>query len=145
MIHLLAIISFFGALYALWEFVQSYKCKDWQTVEGIIIQSKLIDYGKKGTYKTPLIFYQYTINNKTYSSERIYSRLLKPMRLEQANVLLLKYPLDTKVMVSYHPIFKGLGVLETDIKKPKHFIWLALFFLFIFMISFLAITLYNAY
>ena len=137
---ILALVSLFGVCLAIWEYFQCLKCKDWPKAEGVVIGSKLIEIGSIWKHKMLVIAFEYQINDKTYRSQRIQNRFMRPKQLDVVNALLSKYPLDKKVIVSYHPIFKRNGIVETDCKSRQHIV---LFGFSLFLLLIVSVYLIN--
>ena len=136
MLIILASVALLGVLYAVWEYFQCFKCKDWSKVEGIVIQSNVVEIGSIWKHKMLLILFEYQIENKKYRSQRIQNRIVRPKQEDEVNALLEKYPIDKKVIVSYHPFFKRIGIVETDCKYPQHIVWFGFILFLVFIVSF---------
>jgi len=126
-----------GIVLAVWEYKQCSTCKDWPKTEGVIVRSKVIEIGDIWKQKMLVIAFEYGIDGKKYRSQRIQNRFIRPRQTEVVEALLEKYPLDKKVIVSYHPKIKRNGIVETKCKNPQHIVWFGLVLSLVLMLSLL--------
>ena len=129
LIGILAGLSFFffltGELRSIWE------CRNWPTVPGIIMSSKVVTTdrletntlpGRKGMVSRfvhlPTIAYNYTVEGRKYRSNKVFlwmdaEDFHKP---ENAREIVDRYPVGKEVTVYYKPGNIGEAILETKIR-----------------------------
>jgi len=135
----MAIASFLGSIYVLWEYIQGFKCSKWPSTTGIIVQSKIAPIQNNNKEQSPFIYYQYIVNGKEYISRRLSMHLAISVSNKKADILLEKYPLEKQVTVKYHPLFHRVSVLEVGSKQPLIHLFMLIIMLLFFSISMVAI------
>jgi len=128
-----------GILYIAWEYVQGYRCANWPSTKGVIVQSKLSLVPGNKKEKAPYIYYKYVINGKNHYSRRLAMYVANLVSNDKAEMLLEKYSIKKEVIVRYHPIFHSFAVLETGPRQTSFRVFLLLVFLSIFLVSMVAI------
>jgi hypothetical protein len=89
--------------------------KEWPTVQGNVIQSKVVsstDY--EGTTYSPQVRYNYTVNGVGYSSTRISPFSGGSSDPNYAIGMVAKYHIGQTVVVTYDPSHPEYSLLETD-------------------------------
>jgi hypothetical protein len=85
----------------------------WPSVEGVIVQSKLVPDGHLGKTATAKIEFAYSVDGVEYVSDQYrfgaVGQYTTPHAIERE---LSKYPIGTKVMVSYDPAEPQNAVIE---------------------------------
>jgi hypothetical protein len=125
---LLITLAMFGAaiFFILWsgyEIVLAYQSQQWPSVEGEITSSyvqrdvrAIENSSKKPTY-TPKISYQYTVNGKTYTGEKIsFSGGEGGEKKNEAQAVVDHYFSGKKIAVYYDPEHPKKAVLETGFR-----------------------------
>lgn len=129
LISILAGLSFFffltGELRSIWE------CRNWPTVPGIIMSSKVVKTdrletntlpNRKGMVSRivylPTVAYNYTVEGRKYHSNKVFlwmdaEDFHKP---KNAKKIVDRYPVGKEVTVYYNPENIGEAILETKIK-----------------------------
>jgi hypothetical protein len=129
LIFILAGLSFFyfltGELRSIWE------CRNWPTVPGMIMSSKVVETDRMETNTLPnrkgmvsrfvylpTIAYNYTVEGRKYRSNKVFlwmdaEDFHKP---ENAREIVDRYPVGKEVTVYYNPENIGEAVLETKIR-----------------------------
>lgn len=97
------------------------KTKSWPTAEGTIVTSEIT--GSASRYVLHIV-YTYTVDSTEYSSEKIgltnYAQYKKKVDAESA---IDKYPLNSKVTVSYNPNKVDEAILKPGIKGEHIFMF----------------------
>src|SRR5210317_956366 len=92
-------IWFLWSLYSLWK---SRESENWNITTGIITKSKVFEPYRKGNPSAPIVHYEYSINGKTYKSDRIFwGNVHTSGTLDAAQKVVDKYKEGTKVTVYY--------------------------------------------
>jgi len=110
------ILILLGSIWFLWSFYslkKGQKSKDWKIITGIITKSKVFEPYRKGNPSAPIVHYEYTLNGKTYKSDRIFwGNVHTSCTLDAAQKVVDKYRLGTKVTVYYNQNNVRESVLE---------------------------------
>jgi len=140
LIYLLAVSASIGTLFIAWDYIQGYASRHWPVCDGVIVQSKLAALPHNKKEQVPYIYYKYTVQGRDYYSRRLAMYVVQVFKNAQAEKMLETYPLGRQVTVSYHPLFRGLAVLEPGPSQLYTHLFLFLMFLLISVVSILAIV-----
>lgn len=130
--------------------------KNWPSVKGKVLKSDVtvvlngsrqrLKYGGGTSYYKPHIVYNYTVNNKNYTSERITLGISDSYRnVSEIYVKYLdRYPKDKMIDVYYNPANPGLAVLEPCINNGNTWYYLV-FVLLVLCGIFLIINFFTGF
>ena len=126
---ILAGLAFFffltGELRSIWE------CRNWPTVPGVIVSSKVVETDRLETNTLPdrkgmtsrfvylpTITYNYTVEGTEYRSSQVFLWMDAEdfHQPDTAGEIVARYPVGKEVTVHYEPGNIGEAVLETSIK-----------------------------
>lgn len=102
--------------------IDGFSSKSWKTTEGTIMESRLADMGRSsksvGKNYEPIVVYTYEVIDQTFSSDRILFGMASyksPFKSgeQRSRDWINKYPVGTKVTVSYHPSDNSKSTLNT--------------------------------
>jgi hypothetical protein len=113
MLTLIFLIVFPFALYKAWKNVQMAKASvNWPTTTGQVTAS---DIKKVMFRRQPQIAYTYSVNDKTYTSQRVsFAGGYKPKEVDPT---LARYPVGSDVTVAHDPQNPAEATLETGANK----------------------------
>ena len=99
---------------------------NWPTTDGEIINSKMdISTGMNTglEYYDPCIDYKYKVQDKEYTSSRIYfgSQIGSSIKIDKIKTLINKYKTTQKIQVSYDPNNHKLSVIEPGYHRELNF------------------------
>ncbi|MFZ4456507.1 MAG: DUF3592 domain-containing protein [Bacteroidales bacterium] len=109
------------ALYNLLLIIRARSTKNWDTADGIVLDSELIEfsssYESASSFK-PRIEYSYSVNGKEYKSNRVYfgSHIMTFFNKQNSRKTVTKYPKGVNVIVHYDRLNEKQSVLETGVK-----------------------------
>lgn len=103
-------IWFLWSLYSLWKNRES---ENWNITTGIVTKSKVFEPYRKGNPSVPIVHYEYSINGKTYKSDRIFwGNVHTSGTLDAAQKVVDKYREGKNVTVYYNQSNERESVLE---------------------------------
>jgi hypothetical protein len=108
---------------------------NWNTTEGLIIESKIEQDAEYGKFFD--VTYEYIVNTKKYKSKKINlgNILWFSFMNNKTNKYKDKYPLNKHVKVYYHPKKHKISCLEKTSLAPSLFaLFISLLFLILFII-----------
>lgn len=119
--------------------VKGRKSQKWPTCDALVNSSEVEikkDYDEDGehTYYYPRISYTYTVDGETYHGSR-YKMLDASMSKRKSHQLVGSYSAGDHIQVFYDPNDPSKSVIETG----------AQFYLYIFLLLSLGLTIYGAY
>ena len=107
-----------AAGFGFWNLYHSLQCKQWPTVEGVVVSSELESHSgdaDHGDTYSPQVTYQYTIAGRHFENDRLAFGAASSSSAGWAQKILERYPVGQKVMVHYAPDDPEQSVLETGI------------------------------
>lgn len=120
-IILASIAGLFLTLFAVNNAVNAFQAKSWPTTEGTIYSSEVIGSSRY----VPKIVYTYNVDTNAYSSEKIrFKDMAQYKKREDAQQVVQKYTVNTKVKVYYNPAKFDEAILEPGIKGEHIFMFL---------------------
>ncbi|HDM77820.1 MAG TPA: tetratricopeptide repeat protein [Deltaproteobacteria bacterium] len=130
--RVLAIFTIISLLFLLgssYLVVKGYETKKWPSVDGTIVSSKLVRYGKKSRAK---IVYEYQVNGQKFKSDRITVESLINITTRTAKSLARRYRAGEVVRVYYNPKDHKDSVLKLGVGNEVKVFCLMSFFFCIF-------------
>lgn len=130
MIWLLFISGVLLIMYTLFSFYVGYRSPHWSTISGRVVGSSVVvktntAISSKRKYYHPHVVYEYEINNKKYTKNKIGNYLGFGNDESYAKELIKNYLENSTVKVYYCPFYKGISILSPGMKQlPIHIILL---------------------
>jgi len=119
--------------------IKGRRSQQWPSCSAVVTRSEVEirkDYDEDGehTYYYPRIFYTYEVDGETYNGAR-YKMLDASMSQRKSYALTSNYPAGASIDIYYDPEDPAQSVIEAG----------AQFYLYIFLILSLGLTIYGAY
>jgi hypothetical protein len=122
MIWLLFISGVMLISYNLFSFYVGYRSAYWPSTSGRVLHSSVkvkinTTTSSKRRHYHPHVVYQYEVNNKKYTSNKIVNYLGFGNDVIYAKELINNYPENSAVKVYYCPFYKGVSILSPGMKQ----------------------------
>ena len=103
------------------EAISGQASSKWPSAQGTVISSTIKQsHSKNGTKDDAAIEYKYTVNGKSFTSDRV---MFGTLAFRNAAEVVKQYPQNTKVDVHYNPADPGQATIETGFNQLM--IWLS--------------------
>ena len=121
-------IGLSSAAYLVWTLLRQHASNNWPTATGEIIESQLEEDSDGWG---PRVRYEYTVESKRYSSDRLYFYVSNSGTAQNAKKHISPYPVGKKIMVYYNPHRREDAVLDRRVPlwRPLFFVLFTAFFL----------------
>ena len=121
-------IALSSAAYLVWTLLRQHASNNWPTATGEILESRLEEDSDGWG---PRVRYEYTVESKRYSSDRLYFYVNNSGTAQNAKKHISPYPVGKKIMVYYNPHRREDAVLDRRVPlwRPLFFVLFTAFFL----------------
>lgn len=124
LIILFILIGLFLSSFGLYFLYKEGNIRNWPTIVGTVQDTQIADFSRSSSTPSfkPIVTYQYSVNGKDYSNNRLTVISKTYGTLIEAEAIVAKYPVQQKVVVLYNPQNPQDSILKHQSKMISYFI-----------------------